>query len=175
MLSYVALRQGDSVGMLCFSNNVHALVPPASGRSQMNRLLHAAFDRFPMLVESRYDLAFLRLATQCRRRALVILITNVMDAVNASQVERHLRSLSGQHLPLGVFLRDETLFRTAGETDPRDGQIYASAAAAEILIWRQRILSGLQHQGVLVLDTFPQRLTAPLVNRYLEIKARHLL
>ena len=37
------------------------------------------------------------------------------------------------------------------------------------------MLSDLEHQGVLVLDVFPEDMTAPLVNRYLDIKARHLL
>jgi hypothetical protein len=30
-------------------------------------------------------------------------------------------------------------------------------------------------KGVLALDVFPEEMTAPLINRYLEIKARHLL
>jgi hypothetical protein len=37
------------------------------------------------------------------------------------------------------------------------------------------VLTDLQHKGVLALDVFPEDMTAPLVNRYLEIKARHLL
>jgi uncharacterized protein (DUF58 family) len=175
MLSYVALRQGDSVGMLCFSNTVHSLIPPKSGRSQMNLLLHAAFDRFPQLVESRYDLAFQQIAAKCNRRALVILITNVMDALNSQQIERHLRTLTGRHLPLAILLRDRGLFEAAGPTEPNDLEFYAASAASEILCWRQRLLMSLQHQGVLVIDAFPEQLTAPLVNRYLEIKARHLL
>src|SRR6185436_5149072 len=45
MLSYVALARGDAVGLLCFSDEIHGFVPPRSGMKQMNRLLHAAFDR----------------------------------------------------------------------------------------------------------------------------------
>ena len=90
MLSYVALRQGDSVGLICFSDRVHAFVPPRGGMNQMNHLLHASFDRFPELVESRYDEAFLYLASHCQKRSLVILITNLIDEVNAHQVQRYL-------------------------------------------------------------------------------------
>jgi hypothetical protein len=33
----------------------------------------------------------------------------------------------------------------------------------------------MKRQGVLALDVFPEQMTAPLINRYLEVKARHLL
>jgi uncharacterized protein (DUF58 family) len=175
MLSFVALRQGDSVGLTCFSDRVHSYTPPQGGMKQMNQLLHASFDRFPQLVESRYDDAFLHLASHCRKRALVILITNVIDEVNSHQIERYLGTLVGRHLPMGVVLRDHHLFEAAEKPQPRDAELYRAAAAAEILNWRHQVLTDLEHKGVRVLDVFPEDMTAPLVNQYLEIKARHLL
>jgi uncharacterized protein (DUF58 family) len=175
MLSYVALSHGDSVGLLCFSDEIHGFVPPTSGMRQMNRLLHASFDRFPRLVESRYDQAFLYLATHCRKRSLVVLISNLIDEVNANQVGQYLRSFVGKHLPLGVLLRDRHLFEAADVSNPDDDALYRAAAAADILSWRQQVLADLEAKGVLSLDVFPEGLTAPLINSYLEIKARHLL
>jgi uncharacterized protein (DUF58 family) len=175
MLSYVALRQGDQAGMVLFSDEIHGFVPPRGGMHQMNRLLHAAFDRFPNLVESRYDLAFHYLASHCRKRSLVVLVTNVIDEVNSNQVERYLKNLVGRHLPLGVLLRDHRLFDAVDFDQPREDQLWPAAAAADILAWRHQVLNDLQSQGVLSLDVFPEQMTAPLVNRYLEIKARHLL
>ncbi|HYW78069.1 MAG TPA: DUF58 domain-containing protein [Thermoguttaceae bacterium] len=175
MLSYVALRQGDSVGMISFSDEIHGFVPPRSGMAQMNRLLHASFDRFPQLTESRYDLAFRYLASHCRKRSLLVLITNVIDEVNANQIERYLTNQVGRHLPLGVLLRDRQLFDAVDVEHPSDEQLWPAAAAAEILTWRHQVLTDLQSKGVLSLDVFPEEMTAPLVNRYLEIKARHLL
>lgn len=61
MLSYVALVKGDSVGLVCFADDIQRFVPPRSGMNQMNRLLHAVFDRFGDMVESRYDEAFVYL------------------------------------------------------------------------------------------------------------------
>ena len=175
MLSYVALRQGDSVGLIAFSDQIHGFVPARSGMNQMNRLLHASFDRFPHLVESRYDLAFRYLGTHCRKRSLVVLISNVIDEVNTNQIEQYLTNLVGRHLPLGVLLRDRRLFDAVEVEQPRGGQLWRGAAAAEILGWRHKVLTDLQSKGVLALDVFPENMTAPLVNRYLEIKARHLL
>ena len=97
----------------------------------MNRLLHASFDRFPRLVESRYDQAFRYLATHCRKRSLVVLVTNVIDEVNANQVQRYLTNLVGRHLPLAVLLRDHRLFEAVEVEHPADAQLWRAAAAAE--------------------------------------------
>jgi uncharacterized protein (DUF58 family) len=175
MLSYVALAKGDSAGLLCFADEIQRFVPPRGGMNQMNRLLHAVFDRFPRLVESRYDEAFVYLNSRCRKRSLVILITNVVDEVNSNQVSQYLTNLVGRHLPLAVLLRDHAIF-DAAQTAPRDdNSLFAAAAAEQIVSWRRGVLTDLERQGVLSLDVFPEQMTAPLVNRYLEIKARHLL
>jgi uncharacterized protein (DUF58 family) len=175
MMSYVALRKGDSVGLLCFSDEIHGFVPPRGGVRHMNQLLHASFDRYPRLVESRYDEAFLYLSARARKRALVVLVTNLIDEVNAAQIERYLQSIVGRHLPLAVLLRDRALFDAADAPPADEESLFRGAAAAEILTWRHQVLADLNAKGVLSLDVFPDKLTAPLVNRYLEIKARHLL
>jgi uncharacterized protein (DUF58 family) len=175
MMAYVALTQGDAVGMLCFSDTIHSYIPPRGGSSQMNRLIQAGFDQFPRLVESRYDQAFLYLSTHCKRRSLVVLATNVIDEVNAGAVVDYLGNINGQHLPLGVLLRDREMFDAADSPDEDPFQMYRAAAAADILLWRDQVVKDLTHRGVLIVDAFPDELTAPLVNQYLEVKAKHLL
>jgi uncharacterized protein (DUF58 family) len=175
MMAYVALSQGDAVGMLCFSDTIHSYIPPQGGSSQMNRLIQAGFDQFPRLVESRYDQAFLYLSSHCKRRSLVVLATNVIDEVNAGAVVDYLGNINGQHLPLGVLLRDREMFEAADSPDGDTFQMYRAAAAADILLWRDQVLKDLEHRGVLIVDAFPEELTAPLVNQYLKVKAQHLL
>jgi uncharacterized protein (DUF58 family) len=207
MLSYVAIRRFDAVGMLCFSNRIINYIPPASGQRQMNRMLHGFFNLNAEAVESRYDEAFGYLASRCRKRSLVILITNVADQVNARTIQNHLTHLTGRHLPLGVFLRDHQIFDplhhffdtlapfhqagtklTSSQLLARDENnsltttlfaktrdYWRAGAAAEILNWRHKVINDLKHQGTLTLDLFPEDLTAPLINKYLEVKARHLL
>ena len=175
MLSYVALRQGDQVGLVHFADDIDCFVPPRGGMRQMNRLLHASFDRFPRLVETRYDHAFRYLNTHCRKRSLVVLITSIIDDVNAAEFDRYLSNLVGRHLPLAVLLRDHRLFDAVVPEQPDGRQLWRYAAAADIIAWRHQVLTDLHSKGVLSVDAFPEQMTAPLVNRYLEIKARHLL
>jgi uncharacterized protein (DUF58 family) len=175
MLSYVALSQGDSVGLVCFSDKVHDFVPMRGGPGQMNHLLHAGFDRFPRLVQSRFDEAFLHLSTNCRRRSMVVLITNVIDEVSAAQITGYLQNLSGRHLPVLALLRDHRMFDFANNVSPDPEVLYRSAAAAQILTWRHDVLKRLEKSGSIVVDAFPDELTSPLVNKYLEVKAKHVL
>ena len=141
MLSYIALQRGDSVGLLCFSDRIHSYVPPRGGSRQMNHLLRASFDRFPELVESRYGEAFLHLSKHCRKRSLVILMTNLIDEINGNQVHQYLSTIVGRHLPLGVLMRDHELFRAADTNWRTDAGLYRAAAAAEIVCWRHEVLS----------------------------------
>jgi uncharacterized protein (DUF58 family) len=175
LLSHVALIRGDQVGVLAFSDDVKAYVPPGGGPKRINRIVHAVHNLFPELVEPRYDRAFVELEKRYRKRSLVILITNLFDDVNAQIAADHLGNVVGRHLPLGVILRDHDVFELADHAPDAGPGLYKGAAAASLLTWRERAIAGLRLRGVLTLDVFPDDLTAPLINQYLQIKARHLL
>jgi hypothetical protein len=53
--------------------------------------------------------------------------------------------------------------------------LYESAAAEELILARGEALLRMRRAGVSVLDVSPQAMTAGLINRYLEIKARSRL
>jgi uncharacterized protein (DUF58 family) len=175
LLAHVALIRGDQVGLLAYSDRVRAYVAPGGGPRRINRIVHSVHNVFPELVESRHDRAFLELEKRCRKRSLVVLMTNLFDELNAQMVGDYLGNMTGRHLPLGVFLRDHDLFEVADNAPESGLALYEGAAAAALLNWREQVLARLRTRGVLTLDVFPRELTALLVNRYLEIKARHLL
>jgi uncharacterized protein (DUF58 family) len=175
LLAHVALIRGDQVGLLAFSDGVRAYVPPSGGARRIERLVHSVHNVFPELVEPRYDRAFVELEKRYRKRSLVVLITNLFDDVHAQMVADHLGNLVGRHLPLLVLLRDHDLFALADDAPESGLGFYQGAAAAALLNWRERTLAGLRRRGVLTLDLFPDEMTAPLINRYLQIKARHQL
>jgi uncharacterized protein (DUF58 family) len=94
-------------------------------------------------------------------------------------VVRTVRSLGPRHLALVVLFRDETLDamaeprRVEGETQAAD--LYQRAAAAEAILWRDRLVRDLQEAGALVMHVSPRKLTPTLINRYLQVKAQRLL
>ncbi|MBA2481342.1 MAG: DUF58 domain-containing protein [Planctomycetes bacterium] len=175
MLAFIALSQGDRVGLVAYADGVLRHVPSHGGQRQLTTLIHALHDLHPRLVESRHEDAFLHLRRRERKRSLVAVFTHVLDEVNAEHIERHCTDLVGRHLPLVVMLRDHDLHDHLAQP-PRDpAAFWRAGAAAHIVNWRAEVLGRLARAGALAIDTDPERLTPALVNQYLRVKARHLL
>jgi hypothetical protein len=60
-------------------------------------------------------------------------------------------------------------------TPTKPAELYQRAAAAEAILWRDRLVRDLQEAGAQVLHVSPRKLTLSLINRYLRIKAQRLL
>ncbi|UQA59573.1 DUF58 domain-containing protein [Polyangium aurulentum] len=180
MLSHVASRGGDKVGMIAFAEEVKAYAPLAGGARATQKIVQAGYDLEPALVETSYASAFEQLHVRVKKRTLVVLFTQVVDDVASAELSKLLRGLLPRHLPLMVLLRDVDVDalvegRTA-ETAALGGVApYLRGAAAELSGFRDKLVRNLKQQGALVLDVAPEELTPALINRYLEIKARHLL
>lgn len=185
ILAHVALAQRDEAGILCYDEAVTRWLPPRGGHGQLNRMVAAVHDVEPRLVESRADTALLHLQRHCRKRTLLVVLTNLIDDRNAERIRTHLAPTVGRHLPLVALLRDRALFDPVEawerEADHRrlDGGaatlLTRAGAAADILLWRRQVIADLEALGVLTLDASPENLTAALVSEYLAIKARRLL
>ena len=178
LLAWAATRQGDRVGLLAYADGVKRWVAPRGGPRQVTALIHALHDLQADMVESRHEEAFLLLERRERKRSLVIVLTHVLDDVNADHLERHARLVSGRHLPLFVLLRDPDLHGAVPSADlpPQDvGQFWRVGAAATLVQWRAGVIDRLKAAGALVIDCDAQQLSAEVDSRYLEVKARHLL
>ena len=116
MLSHVAARAGDQLGLMAFDARVRSYLPPAGGRRAAQRVAHATYDLHANLVETDFEGAFTELTKRLRKRALVVLFTQVIDDVSAQAVLRQVRSLRPRHLPVCVLFRDPDLDRLAEPT-----------------------------------------------------------
>ena len=172
MLSHVAARGGDRVGLLAFADGIKSYAPPAGGAGAARRIIQAGYDLHPELCETDYAAAFEHVGLRVRQRSLVVLFTQVVDEVAATELLRLMRGVMPRHLPLMVILRDVEIDELVegSQADP-----YVRGAAAELSSFRDRLVRDLKRHGALVLDVAPGQLTPALINRYLEIKARHLL
>jgi uncharacterized protein (DUF58 family) len=176
VLADVASTAGDRVGAMVFDDQLRALVPAQRGRAALQALRTALVPVQPTLVEPDYATAFRTLAARQRKRALLVLLTDVIDARAARSLLAHLMRGASQHLALVVALRNEALLGAARPAEGAGGRVlYTSAAAEELIAERATALQRMRDAGVVVLDVAPDAMAAAVVNQYLELKARGAL
>lgn len=175
MLSHVAIRRGDQVGLLAFDEKVTRIIKPRAGNSASNQIIQSTYNLFPKMVESDYEQAFRALKRHVRKRTLVVFITHAIDEQTSKRIQKLTKDLMPQHLPLCVLLKDRELEARATMQATNEEEVCIQAAAAEMLMWRDRLHREMQRAGVLVLDVLHNQLTGSLVSRYLEVKARGLI
>ncbi|MBL8794935.1 MAG: hypothetical protein JNM56_13585, partial [Planctomycetia bacterium] len=170
MLSHVSQAFQDNLGLLIFSHTVHRYLPPAKGRAQHAHFLQALYSVKPELCYVNYREAFEYLIGEHPKRALTMVFTDLLDSVVSSEFRDAVRLLRQFHLPLTLAVADVPLQELAARTPESPNELYDVLVARDLLHGRSEMLRGLERQGVMVLDTVPERLTVDAVNRYLAIK-----
>ena len=168
LLGHVALRQGDAVGMLTMGG-VQRYLEPRKSVAAVHAMLNRAYDLEPTLSVPDYDLAAREVMRHMRRRALVILLTNLRDEDDETLLPA-LRLLATRHLVVLASLREAILGRALSARVDSFDRALTHAAAAEYLALRERVFRRIGATGVMTLDVEPERLPIALVNRYLELK-----
>lgn len=174
LVSHVAARKGDKAGLIAFDQKIRAWLPPTGGPSSSRTLLRTVCDLHPTLEEPDYAEAFSLLRARVKRRCLVMLFSNVVDESTANLLEK-LFATAHRHLLVWVNMRDPGVEAMLEAAPDRPEAPWERGAAAEVLVWRRRVLEKAEAHGVLVLDVVPQQFTPALLDRYLDIKARQLL
>jgi len=168
LLGYIALRQGDAVGLNTFAGDQPRHVAPVKGGGQLNVLLNAVHDLESTQRPADYQAAASQLLARQQRRALVVLVTNLRD--EDDQLLGAVKRLSVHHRVLVASLREEaldTLRQTAVQTLP---EALAYCGTVDYLNERAELHERLNAHGVAVMDVRSAQFGAALVTRYLDWK-----
>jgi uncharacterized protein (DUF58 family) len=169
LLSYVALRQGDQVGVQAFGGTQRWL-PPVKGAHSMSVLLNHLFDYQTTPEPSDFAAAAEALLARQKRRALVVVMTNLRGE-DSSELIPALRLLRSKHLVMLASLRERSVEDARVNPVSEFSDALRFAAAERYDAERAEVLATLQGFGILTLDVPAQQFPIALANRYLDIKA----
>jgi uncharacterized protein (DUF58 family) len=169
LLSYIALRQGDQVGVQAFGGTRRWL-PPVKGSHSMAVLLNHLFDYRTTPEPSDFSAAAELLLGRQKRRALVVVMTNLRGE-DASELVPAMRLLRSRHLVMLASLRERSVEEARTRPIEDFGGALRFAAAERYDSERSEVLATLQGFGILTLDVPAQEFPVALANRYLDIKA----
>ena len=170
LLAALASRAGDHVDFLAHDRLTRAAVFGAQRSELLALLVDAMAPLESALIESDATAMVAAVQRRVRRRALVVLLTDL----NASALEEGLlpvlSQLSAKHQVIVAAVADPRVDQLAtGRADA--AQVYDAAAAERARNDRRRIASRLRHNGVEVVDASPEDLAPALADRYLAMKA----
>jgi uncharacterized protein (DUF58 family) len=174
-LMSAAERGGDQAGLAVFGRRVITYVPPGKGREQAEAVLEALHPVEPQMIEPSYTRAFEYIAAHCRRRALVVVLTDLVDEEGSRDLLKSLSILRPRHLPLVVTIADRDLRSVVSEAPADVRGLFTQSVAEEIIRQREAALRLVESRGGLALDVTTAALTPMLLETYVRVKERGLL
>ena len=173
LLSWVALKHGDSVAAQSFGASERWL-PPRKGKSAITGLLRGFSDLQSAPVPSSPFSALEQALARLRRRTFIILVSNFREE-DGESLSWILPRIEKRHLLLLVSFREEEAEALAARRPAADPlkapeEILETAAAFSCLASRRQLYQKWEHSGLLTLETTPAHISAALINRYLGIK-----
>lgn len=175
-LMLAALHRGDRVGLAVFDREVITWLPPDRGMTHFTQAIERLAPLQPVLLEPDYVGAIAQITQSQTRRALIVTLFDLVDAIASAELLAALGRLAPRHLPFCVALRDPNIDRLAAPSATVDRTAaYTRAVAIDLLDQRQRAFAQLRQRGALVLDAPAPEITDPLIEQYLQLKSRSRL
>jgi uncharacterized protein (DUF58 family) len=167
LLAYVALRQGDEVGVLAFGAS-RRWIPQLRGIGAVRTLLNAVYDLHSGAQAADYVAVAEEVMVRHRKRALIVLLTNAREEDHDLNVALSL--LRRRHVVLLANLREAVLDDVLSEpVVDLDGALGYTGTLLH-LAQRRTMSRALRSRVHLLIDARPDELPVRVVNGYWQIK-----
>ncbi len=167
LLSFIALRQGDRVAVLCFGHE-QRWIPSLTSLSSISQLLHHTYDLQTGTVASDYIAAAEATLIRQPKRSLVVLLTSLRD--DDQELPAALRLLTTRHSVLLASLRENVLEESLNLEIQNIDDALAVLGAAKYVEERGNVLGNCRNSCHMVVDSIPQDFPVRIVNAYWQMK-----
>ncbi|GAI55331.1 unnamed protein product, partial [marine sediment metagenome] len=156
-------------GLCLFSNRIHLFIPPKKEKSQINLISDALYNIKYDYTETNHARCINYLSMRYRKRSLIIMLSDFVDIDTSEDMIESVISSARRNSFLFIGLRDPFIEARARQFPQSTPEAYHKAVAIELLTDRKNVLEKMRRNGVHVLDCEPDQLTAPMINKYLEL------
>lgn len=168
-------KAGDNCGLAVFGRRVKKFLPPKRGLQHMDAVLESLYDLEPEMIEPSYARAFQFISSNLKKRAFVVILTDLVDKDSSRELINSLKLLRPRHLPLVVTIGDRDLNAAVSSPPENIREMFRQSASEEIIHQRESALKLVESLGGLALDVTSQTLGPQLLETYLRVKERGLL
>ncbi|MEX0996706.1 MAG: DUF58 domain-containing protein [Flavobacteriaceae bacterium] len=173
--SNIALKKGDKVGLIEFSNKINKMVPAQAKRTYLNTILNTLYNVDTHFLDSDYGALQATIKRTINQRSLLMLYTNFEHISSLRRKIRYLQAIAKRHVLVVIFFENTELDKLANIEIKNTIDLYDQTIARQFQYDKKLIVKELNQKGIQSVLTTPQNLTVNTINKYLEIKAKGLL
>lgn len=170
MLTAVATRLGDRAGLVAFDRTVRTTVPPARHTNQLARVTEAMYALEPVLSESDYTGAFSDVVARFRKRAMLVVLSDLLEQAVSDSLLPALPLITRTHLVVVAGVADPAVAQWDRSPVSDDDELFRRVAATRAMENRRRSAARLRALGAIVIDAEPGSLAVDLADAYLAVK-----
>ncbi len=166
-VAFAADELGDRCGAIAFDSTIRCALEPR--RLGGRRVVQALFDMQPSSLDSDFEQAFLQVRDS--RRALVLVLTDLVDQAAARSLVRASAMLSARHVLVVASANDSGL-GPPPSADGRQDEVYELLALQEASLARTQAAAGIRSTGAEVIEAPAKALAERCLTAYLKMRAR---
>ncbi|GIN70211.1 membrane protein [Bacillus sp. J14TS2] len=170
-----ALKKGDYVSVLAFSNDVKKYIPAAKGMEHLQTILHAIYNLHVDAVESNYGVVFSFLDTMQKKRSLILLFSDIRTFLHEEAALNYLKRLRRRHLFFMIGIEDQQLVEKATMQPTYADIAMEKSIAQQEILFIQKEKNKWESQGLQMMEAKGEYLATIAVSYYIDIMNRHLL
>lgn len=175
VISNIAIRKQDKAGLLTFSRQIDAMLPADRQYTQMTRIQEVLYNQKTQFWESDFGQLYAHIARKLTQRSLILLFTNFETLSGLKRQLPYLRRIASRHLLVTIFFRNIALTDLLKKPADTLEDVYIKTIVEQISFEKRQVFKELERHGIQPILTTPQTLTVDTINKYLELKARHMI
>lgn len=168
LLSHSVLKQGDWFSMQSFNQAIRWL-PDVKGAQNVSRVMNHFYDLYPDQSVSDYLVAANQLIEKRSKRSLVLLVTT-LDEQSQDELLPAIKLLQKHHLVAVINISNYALDDAITQPILNYEDALTYCATLSLLNKHKANMGRLKKEGVITIDTPPERLLPHILNTYLSVK-----
>ena len=165
----VALKQGDYVSVMAFSNEIKAYIPPGKGLAHLRTILQGVYNLQVDAVESNYARAFQHLETVQKRRSFLLLFCDLDPFLLEEKPPFYLQRVRRKHQFLLLSIADPMLAKWL-KTEPVTTQLaMIKTSAQKEILYKIKSIRRWGRMGYQMLEVPEEQLASEAVSSYIDI------
>ncbi len=175
ILCNTVLLKGDKAGLLSYGKTIDQFVAPDKKGGHLSILTENLYRQQTLFLDSNTEALYTTIRQKIKQRSLLVLFTNFESTYGLQRQLPYLKKIASYHALLVVFFENTELVNLQKQTAATLEDVYTKTIANKFAFDKRQMIKELQNAGIMALLTVPQKLTANVINKYIEIKARQMV